>query len=92
MGQAPPAAGGGRILAQVPGPDRLDLRHVRLAFCAALPASFVPSRLSMPSDTTPLSGQQPQHLAEQPAQRLLVPRAEPGDGGMIGVQPAAITR
>jgi len=46
----------------------------------------------MPSDTTPLSGQQPQHLAEQPAQRLLVPRPEPGDGGMIGVQPAAITR
>jgi len=34
-------------------------------------------------------GQQPQHLAEQPAQRHLVPSPEPGNGGMIGTQPAA---
>ena len=37
----------------------------------------------------PLGGQQPQHLAEQPAQRLLMPGPEPGDSGMIGMQPAA---
>jgi hypothetical protein len=31
---------------------------------------------------------QHQHLAEQPAQRPLVPSPEPGDGGVIGPQPA----
>ena len=36
-----------------------------------------------------LGGQQPQHLAEQPAQRLIVPRPEPGDRGVIRVQPAS---
>jgi hypothetical protein len=35
-----------------------------------------------------LGGQQPQHLAEQPAQRLLMPGPEPGDRRMIGAQPA----
>jgi hypothetical protein len=35
-----------------------------------------------------LGGQQPQHLAEQSAQRLLMPRPEPGDGGVIRAQPA----
>ena len=35
-----------------------------------------------------LRGQQPQHLAEQPAQRLLMPGPEPGDGRVIRVQAA----
>ena len=35
-----------------------------------------------------LGGQQPQHLAEQPAQRRLMPDPEPGDGRMTGVQAA----
>ncbi len=35
-----------------------------------------------------LGGQQPQHLAEQPAQRHLMLRPEPGDGRVIGLQPA----
>jgi hypothetical protein len=42
--------------------------NVLFAFCGALPASFVPSRLGVPGDTMPLAGQQPQRLAEQPAQ------------------------
>jgi transposase len=34
------------------------------------------------------SGQQPQHLAEQPAQRRLMPGPEPGDRRVIRAQPA----
>jgi hypothetical protein len=33
-----------------------------------------------------LRGQQPQNLAEQPAQRLLMPGPEPGDGRVIRLQ------
>jgi hypothetical protein len=39
MGQAPPGAGGGRILAQVPGPDRLDLRHVSICGTSGWPSA-----------------------------------------------------
>ena len=58
-----------------------------LPLCADVPTDAV--GLVLGRWSVPGGGQQPQHLAEQPAQRPLVPGPEPGDGRMIRVQLAA---
>ncbi len=60
--------------------DLLDLRQGPVRLCAAWPASFVPIQAQRAQRHHALGSQQAQHLAEQPAQRLLMPGPEPGDG------------
>jgi hypothetical protein len=83
----PESASTVRSLGRIPAAANWS-RHwpgsVRFAFCAALPASLVPSRLSRPSDTMPSAASN----RSTSAQRLLVPGPEPGDSGVIGVQAA----
>ena len=89
-----PAAGcrlAGRFAGIGPGRPGKNLPvcgNVRFAFCAALPASLVPSRLSVPSDTMPSAASSRSTWLNNTAQRLLMPRPEPGDGDMIRAQPA----
>ena len=91
----PPLAVRSRTVVDFPGctPGQLGGIRGALADEAGLmltPAARLAARLLDQVTADALGGQQPQHLAEQPAQRRLVPRPEPGDGG--GDQGAARRR
>ena len=79
--------GRGRLGQQLPG---LRQRPVRLLRRVARQLGAIQAEQAQRHHA--LGGQQPRHLAEQPAQRRLVPGPEPGDGGMIGRSPPAISR
>ena len=70
------------------GQDLLDLRQRPVRLLRRVARQLRPVQAEQPERHHALGGQQAQHLAEQPAQRRLMPGPEPGDGGMIRVQPA----
>jgi hypothetical protein len=66
----------------------LNLRQRPVRFLRGVAGQFRPIQAQQAQRHHALGGEQPQHLAEQPAQRCLVPGPEPGDGGVIRMQPA----
>ena len=70
------------------GQDLLDLRQRPVRLLRGVAGQLGPVQAQQAQRHHALRGQQPQYLAEQPAQRLFVPGPEPGDGGVIRVQPA----
>jgi hypothetical protein len=70
------------------GEQLLDLRQRPVRLLRRVAGQLRPIQAEQTQRYHALGGQQPQHLAEQPAQRHLMPRPEPRDGRMIGMQPA----
>jgi len=85
---APPGIFGGVHRSRL-GQHRLDLCSLLFALCDALSASFVPSRLSTPSTTMPSAAGSRSTWLNSPPSAPFVPGPEPGDGRMIGAQPAS---
>ena len=69
------------------GENLLDLRQRPVRLVRSVTGQLGAIQAECSQRHHALGGQQPQHLAEQAAQRLLMPGPEPGDGGMIRVQP-----
>ena len=92
-----PASAGGRLrVAVLPcvvgvgrgrlGENLLDLRQRPVRLVRGVTSQLGAIQAECSQRHHALGGQQSQHLAEQPVQRLLMPGPEPDDGGMIRVQ------
>jgi Sigma 54 modulation/S30EA ribosomal protein C terminus len=77
------AAGRGRL-----GKNLLDLRQRAVRLLCGVAGQLGAIQAEHAQRHHALGGQQPQHLAEQSAQRLLMTGPEPRDAGMIRAQPA----
>jgi hypothetical protein len=71
------------------GKNLLDLRQRLVRLLRGVAGQLRPIKTERAQRHHALGRQQPQHLAEQPAQRLLMPGPEPGDGRMVWAQPAS---
>jgi hypothetical protein len=68
--------------------DLLDLRQRPVRLLRGVAGQLGPVQAEQAQRHHALGGQQPQHLAEQPAQRRFMPGPEPGGGRVIGAKPA----